>query len=40
MLAKRVGLAIDKKQKYYSLQNHQLPENLILIVGFYGRAKN
>ena len=30
-------LAINKKQKYFSLPNRQLAENLILVFGFYER---
>ena len=38
-LSSRARLAINKKQNYFSLPDHQLAENLILVFGFYGRTK-
>ena len=35
-----VQLAINKKQKYFSLPDHQLGENLALVFGFYEKTKN
>ena len=34
-----VRLAINKNKKYFSLSDHQLAENVILIFDFYERAK-
>ena len=35
----KAGLAVNKKQKYFSLPDHQLAENLILVFSFYERTK-
>ena len=35
----RAPLAINKKQECFPLPDHQLAENLILVFGFYERAK-
>ena len=35
----RARLAVNKKQNYFSLPDHQLAENLILVFGFYERTK-
>ena len=38
-LWRRAQLAINKKQKYFSLLDHQLAKNVILVFGFYERTK-
>ena len=38
-LSSRAQLAINKKQNYFSLPDHQLAENVILVFGFYKEAK-
>ena len=35
----RAWLAMNIKQKYFSLSDHQLAENLILVFGFYEKTK-
>ena len=35
----RARLAINKKQKYFSLPDHQLTEALVLVFGFYEKTK-
>ena len=35
-----VRLAINKKQNYFWLPDHQFAENLILVFGFYEGTKN
>ena len=39
-LQSRARLVINKKQNYFSLPDHHLSENLILVFGFYEKAKN
>ena len=34
-----VQLAVNKKQKYFPLPDHQFAENLILVFGLYERTK-
>ena len=38
-VSSRAQLAVNKKQEYFSLSDHQLVENLILVFVFYERTK-
>ena len=36
---RRVQLAINKKQKHFSLPDHQLPKSMVFVFGSYERLK-